>query len=86
MALQIKDIVKVKDSDYGTYMVKEFMPKGYAGRKCRLVKVLHSALFGGTDDEKFSFAIIKYFRYVDLKFERKYCESISVPHEPSKTD
>lgn len=61
MTISAGDIVTVKGCTYGYFKVHEILPKGSHGRKCVLVRVLHST------DMNFDFALIKTFRMIDLR-------------------
>lgn len=57
----VGDLVTVKGNTYGYFKLHEMLPKGAHGRKCQLVKVLHSST------NQFDFALVKTFRYIDCK-------------------
>lgn len=69
--IEVGDIVSVKGINYGSFIVQQILPNGYQSKKCRMVKVLHSSLFSKSDKDTFQSGLVRYYRYIDVKFLRK---------------
>jgi hypothetical protein len=60
------DKITVKGSSYGSHWFVEKLPKGYEGRKCAMVKIVHSS----SDEKSFDdvkCGILRSVRLVDVR-------------------
>lgn len=60
------DKITVKGKSYGNHWFLEHLPKGYEGRKCRMIKIVHSS----TNEicfEDVKFGILLAVRLIDVR-------------------